>query len=349
MSIKFLDCTIRDGSYAINFNYSCEEIKSIIKGLDEAGVDFIEIGHGVGIGYWRKGFNLMPCSQDDQALIASKFIKKAKWGMFAIPGICQLSEIKKFADMGMKFIRIGFEAQKIKTAIPYIEMAKKTNMIVAVNFMKSYTESTKKIASIANELWKYGVDYIYIVDSAGGMLPEELKEYIHEIKNKNPDIKLGFHGHNNLGLAVFNSYLAVKEGVELIDVSIMGIGRGAGNTCFEQLVAVLIKAGYDVKVDLMKIMEISEKYISKYMKLLYTTPLDVISGLALFHSSYMPFIKEAAKKFKVDPKYLIMETSKTEKIDVTQEIVFEAAKRLKKLGKEGDWYKFYKNYYGLEQ
>jgi len=349
MDVKFLDCTIRDGSYAINFNYSCEEIKGIITFLDEAKVDFIELGHGVGLGAWKKGFKKSLCSDEENMKIANEVLKNSKWGMFAIPGICDMEDIKLAQDYKMPFIRIGFEPKKLRNAIKHIEISKKGNMVVAVNFMKSYTEKPKRFAKIAQEVWKLGIDYIYIVDSAGGMLPEELETYIKEVKDLIPDVKLGFHGHNNLGLAIANSLIAVKNGVELIDVSLMGIGRGGGNTYFEQLVAALIKTGYDIKVDLIKLMEVSERYISKYMKALYVSSIDVISGLALFHSSYMPMIKQVVKKYKVDPKYLIMETSKIEKIDVNEEIVEMAAKKLKKRGVEGDWYKFYKNYYGREQ
>jgi len=199
----FLDCTVRDGSYVVNFSYTCNEIAGIISGLEEAGVPLIEIGHGIGLGAWRR---------------------------FKKP--------------------IGFEPKKFKQAVPYIEKAKALNMIVSVNFMKSYTESPKTFAQIAKRAWSLGIDYVYLVDSAGGMLPEDIKSYMEELFSAVPEIKVGFHGHNNLGLAIINSLTAIEQGATLIDVSLMGIGRGGGNTYFEQLISILLKKGYPVNIDL---------------------------------------------------------------------------------------------------
>ncbi len=346
--VIFLDCTVRDGSYVVNFSYKCEEIAGIITELEKAGVPLIEIGHGIGLGAWRR-FKKPVCSDRENLNIASNLLTRAKWGMFAIPGICKFEDIEMAGDYGMPFIRIGFEPKKFKQAVPYIEKAKLLNMIVSVNFMKSYTETPNKFAQIAKEAWALGIDYVYLVDSAGGMLPEDIRNYIEELFNTVPDIKIGFHGHNNLGLAVINSLVAIECGAKLIDVSLMGIGRGGGNTYFEQLVAILLKKGYQIDIDLFKLMEISEKYIVKYERNNYTSSIDVISGLALFHSSYMPIVKRVAKEEKVDPKYLIIETSEIEKVDVNYKIVREAAYRLKKKGVYGDWYRFYKAYYGREQ
>ncbi len=347
--VKFLDCTIRDGSYAVNFSFSCREIEGIVKSLDEANVDFIEVGHGVGIGAHKKGFKKCDCSEEENILIALQNIKKAKWGMFAIPNICTIDDFKKYIDNGLRFVRIGFEPSKLSIAEKYIQIAKNSKITVFVNFMKSYTMPPKRFAQISKNVWDMGVDYVYLVDSAGGMLPEEVKTYIKAMKDKEAQMNIGFHGHNNLGLAVANSLAAIEEGAALIDVSLMGLGRGAGNTYFEQIVSVLIKKEYDIPIDLIKLMETSEKYLSKYMKKLYVSSIDVISGLALFHSSYMPYIKEISEKYKVDPKYLIMEVSKKEKIDITLQLVEETAKKLLKNKNYGEWYEFYKEYYGLEQ
>jgi 4-hydroxy-2-oxovalerate aldolase len=349
-NVKILDCTLRDGSYVNNFSFSADETYNIVKLLDSNGIKMIEVGHGIGLGASTNGFSKAIASDEEYMKSASSATNNSKWGMFCIPNIAKLSDIKKASEYGMDFIRIGIEPIKFDDSIPYIKKAQELGLIVCVNFMKSYTVSPKNFAKYVKKANEYNVDYVYIVDSAGGMLPSTLKEYILEIKKDNPNQKLGFHGHNNLGLAVANSLVAVENGVEIIDVSLMGMGRGAGNAYFEQFISVLIKSNYVVDLDPVELSKISEKFILKYMNNQYTSSIDVISGLAMFHSSYMPVIEKYAKEYDIDPRILIIEVCKIDQLNAQDELVKKIASSLNSLKNNDEkWKGHYNKYYGEEQ
>ncbi len=347
--IKILDCTLRDGSYVNNFKFTADETFNIVNELDNLGVDFIEVGHGIGLGTSSSGYTKAIISDEEYMKMASKAITNSKWGMFCIPNIGKISDIEKAAVYNMDFIRIGIEPTKFNDAIIYIQKAKELGLIVCVNFMKSYTVPPKEFAQYVKKANQYDTDYVYIVDSAGGMLPTVLKDYIEEIKKLNLNQKLGFHGHNNLGLAIANSLVAVENGVEIIDVSLMGMGRGAGNTYFEQFVSVLIKSNYTINLDPVELTKVSEKYILKYMNNQYISSIDVISGLAMFHSSYMPTIEKLAVKYNIDPRVLILEVCKIDQLNAEEKLVEQIAKKLLDREHEGIWRDNYNKYYGKEQ
>jgi len=329
-NFKFLDCTLRDGSYVINFNFSKLDTKNIVSALDEVGVDFIEVGHGIGLGASTNKFPKAAAKDEEYMQAASESCIKSKWGMFFIPGIGSTKDIFKAANYKMDFIRIGVNIEDYKETEKYIKIAKENSMFVAVNFMKSYASSPGAFLKASKFVNKIGADLVYIVDSAGGMLPHELNQYVQILK-KNSNIHFGFHGHDNLSLSNFNSLLCISEGAKIIDISLQGLGRSAGNASFETLIFLLMRYGFKLKIDPLKLLKISEKYIIPLMSSPgKTKSLDIISGYSQFHSSYMPVIDEVSNKFNLDPKELIIAVSAKEKSHVTKELAQKIAKKLKK-------------------
>lgn len=125
--IQIMDVTLRDGSYALNFQFTANDTIAIAKALENAGVMLIEVGHGVGLGASKAGYG--DAAETDEAYLqaAAKTLTKAKFGMFCIPGIATLEDIDMAADYGMGFIRIGTNVTEIADSKVYIEHAKKRN------------------------------------------------------------------------------------------------------------------------------------------------------------------------------------------------------------------------------
>lgn len=325
--MKVLDTTLRDGSYAINFQFTARDTAVIGGALDKAGVELIEIGHGVGMRASELG--LGQAAETDEAYLkaAADSIKKAKFGMFCIPGIATLEDIDRAADYKMGFIRIGTNVSEVGKSEKFIARAKKHGMYVSSNFMKSYTMEPKKFAEQAKLSQQYGTDLLCVVDSAGGMLQGELEQYFRAVQAV-CDVPLGFHGHDNLGLAVSNSLRAVELGASVVDSSLQGMGRSAGNAATENLVAALKRSGHDSGVDLLKLLDIGEKYIKPLIRRRGLGSLDVIAGYALFHSSYMGLIRKFSSKYRVDPRKLIIEVCAVDLVNPSAELVENVAKKL---------------------
>jgi 4-hydroxy-2-oxovalerate aldolase len=347
---EILDCTLRDGSYVINFKFSKNDTKNILSNLSVAGIKYIEIGHGLGLGASKRTIYKSKASDKDLMKIAEKLNLNTNWGMFCIPGIAEIDDIKELSNHGGKFIRIGSNIEDYKKQTRFIEQSKKCNLLVCSNLMKSYCITPKKFGMYAKHFQNIGADIIYLVDSAGGMFPEEIEKYFVEIKNQAPNIKIGFHGHNNLGLANINALKAYQLGFDFIDCSLQGMGRGAGNTVLEQFLCALARKSISLEIDIPKLMNISEGIIKKKLKKIKFNSIDTVSGMSLFHSSYMPIISKYSKKFKIDPKDLIIAVSRISKSTVKERTAEIEAKKISKVQKKkSQWKPFYDDYYGEEQ
>ncbi len=331
---KILDCTLRDGSYVNRFQFTASDTEYLCRNLEKAGIKYIEVGHGLGLGAYRKG-NEFSAAADDKAYIkaALKGAKKAKTGVFCIPGIATLDDIELAASCGIDFIRIGSNVNEIEASRKYVEKAKAKGLTVCANYMKSYAISPSKFAQKAKLSKAYGVDYLYIVDSAGGMLKEELIRYIRAVKD-NVDIEIGYHGHDNLGLAVSNSIEAMNNGASLIDTSLQGMGRSAGNASTEQVVLLLERMGINLGIDKIKILDLGFNFINSLISQTGKNPIDMVSGFALFHSSYIPIIRKYSNKYCVDPRMLIIELCKVDQINADPALVDKIASKLKRRSKE---------------
>lgn len=326
---KLLDCTLRDGSYVVDFQFTESDTISIAGALETAGFRYIEVGHGLGLGASENTKHIAAASDVEYMDAASQVVSNSKWGMFCIPGIAELDHLRMAADHGMDFVRIGTDVDKIDQSQPFIELARKLGIEVFSNFMKSYVLAPEAFAKLAAHAIGFGSELVYLVDSAGGMLPNEVQAFIEAVHAEDQSIVLGFHGHNNLGLAVANSLICLEHGVELIDTSLQGFGRSAGNTSTEQLLSVASRAGFATEVDPVQAMELGETLIRPLIEQRGLSSLDVVSGLALFHSSYMPTILNYAKEYRIDPRRLIIEVCKVDKVNLNRDVVEDLAKALK--------------------
>jgi len=340
--MKILETTLRDGSYTINYQFNISETQYISKILDEIGFEYIEIGPGVGFNASTVSIVKPAVSDEEYIKAARSVVKKSKLGMFFIPGIATEKNIEIAKDYKLDFIRIGTNINEYFDSFKYIELCKKNKIETAANLMKSYAVSPKEFAKIANECYKAGADYIYIVDSAGGMFPEDVKNFIIETKSLNPNINLGFHGHNNLGLAIANTSEAINNGVSIVDSSIRGMGRSSGNTITEKLVLALKRLGFNNNYNLNKLFELSERVILPYLSNKPESILDIIYGYAQFHSSFLGEIIKCSKKFNIDPKDLIIEYTKIDKLTINEQKLEEIAINLSKRHKPESIEPFYK-------
>jgi len=330
-SVSILECTIRDGSYLIDYQFTAEDTYIICTGLERAGFKFIEIGHGTGLRSSLAGKGVAAASDEEylEAARAALSGSLAKFGMFFIPGIGRMEDLDMAARYGMGFVRIGTNVTEIDQAKPYIEQAKSLGMLVSSNLMKSYAVTIDEFVKLAKKADEFGVDIITVVDSAGGMFPEEVREYVLRLRDAT-EKEIGYHGHNNLQLAVANTLEAIRCGATIVDSSLQGMGRSAGNTQTEILIMVLEKLGYDTGIDPFMTMDLGERVIKPMMNREQgVDDMSVIAGIAQFHSSFSKIIDDAARKYKIDPRMLIMEVSEINRINVTNELAEETAKKIR--------------------
>jgi len=325
---KILECTLRDGSYAINFQFTTENTRTIAGKLDALGFPLIEVGHGVGLGASEKMLGVAAATDAEYMKAASEAVKDNEWGMFCIPGIANLDHIRLAADHGMDFIRVGTDIADIEDSEDFIALAQSKGISVYSNLMKSYACSPEEFCNRIELSIGYGTDFIYIVDSAGGMLPVEIERYVYAVRNKFPDAQLGFHGHNNIGMGVANALHCADIGVQVVDTSLQGFGRSAGNTPTEQFISALIRAGYEVGYDPIDVMQVGEESIRPLIRNFGISSLDLTAGLSLFHTSYMKRVLGTAERYRVDPRRLIVALCEKDIVNAPEDLLEQLASEI---------------------
>jgi 4-hydroxy 2-oxovalerate aldolase len=325
--INLLDTTLRDGSYAVDFRFTCADTARICGGLEAAGLRYIEIGHGSGLRASECGLGRAAATDHAYLCAARDALREASFGMFCIPGIAVLDDVDMAADCGMGFIRIGTDVTRVPESEPFIALAKRRGLLVMTNFMKSYALPPKEFAREVRRSEAYGADVVYVVDSAGSMLPHESVEYFHAIREVS-DVPVGFHGHNNLGLAVGNTLQMADAGAVFLDSSLQGLGRSAGNAMTEALVAALHRRGHRTGVDLLGTLRLGYRLVAPLVREGGILPLDLVAGFAGFHSSFLPKLLESAARHRVDPAQLMIEVCGVDRVQLRDEVLEEAAGRL---------------------
>jgi 4-hydroxy-2-oxovalerate aldolase len=316
-----LDTTLRDGSYVRDFHFTEQDTFQLAQRLDQLGFELIEIGHGIGLGASEKQLGVADASDEEYMKAGSRAVVRGRWGMFCIPGIGEVRHLDLAASYGMGFVRVGTEVADVDKGRELIDAAIGRGIRVYANLMKSYAAGPADFAKQAVKPLEWGAEAVYIVDSAGGMLPHEIKTYIDALRSLRPEARIGFHGHNNLGLAVANSLLCAQEGVDVVDTSLQGLGRSGGNTPTSQYLAALARQGFATPFDLIDVMSASEELVRPVVQQKGLAMLDVISGFAQFHSSFLGRVQAAADTHGVDVRRLIVELCKLDKTRADQGLI----------------------------
>lgn len=326
--LSILDTTLRDGSYVVDFQFTFKDTETIASELDKQNIHFIEVGHGLGLGASENSRFKAAASDREYLEAAAMTVKNARWGMFFIPGVGRMEDIDLAAEYGMDFIRIGTNVTETEMSGPYIERAKHHGMYVFSNFMKTYAVPPGEAGKYAARVHSFGADVVCVVDSAGGMLPENVESYFRAIRENTP-VELGFHGHNNLGLAIANTLKAIDEGATVVDVSLRGLGRAAGNAVAEMLLFALKRKNVELGIDPLRLMNIAEEIIDPILKnYSQVDSLSIVSGYAQFHSSFMGTIMTYAQQYGIDPRELIIHVCLEDRVNPAEGLVKKISENL---------------------
>jgi len=322
-----LEVTLRDGSYLIDFQFTAEDTANIAAALESIGFNWIEVGHGLGLNASQAGKGIAAATDEEYLDATAQALKRAKWGMFFIPGIGREEDLRLAARYGMSFVRIGTNVTETVQAEPYIALAKALGLIVSYNAMKSYAVSPAQFGKVVAQVHGWGADIACLVDSAGSMDPDSVAAYIRAAKAESAS-PLGYHGHDNLSLAMANTLRAVEEGAVLVDSSLQGMGRSAGNTVTEVLVAILQGRGLVPHIDLKAAMDVGQGLIQPLLGKRGVDPMAVTSGLAKFHSSFTGKVQGYARKHNIDVRDLIVRLCQEDQVSAPDELLERLSREL---------------------
>lgn len=327
--IRIIDATLRDGMHAVSHQFTPDQMAAIAERLDKAGVKTIEVTHGDGLGGSSMQYGFAKSTDAEYIAAVSKVVKNANISVLLLPGIGTIEDLEVAIKAGAKTVRVATHVTEADIAEQHIKYAKENGLEAIGFFAMSHMASPEKIAEQAKLMESYGADMVIMADSAGTMLPNEVKSKISAIKAA-ISIPVGFHGHNNLGLAIGNSLAAIEAGAVSIDGTIRGLGAGAGNAQLEVLIAVLEKAGFSTGVDFYKVMDAAAEVLEPLMQrpqIIDNASLAI--GYAGTYGSFLLHAKRAATKFGVDVRDILIEMGLRKTVGGQEDLIFEVAYELK--------------------
>ncbi|PGK52190.1 4-hydroxy-2-oxovalerate aldolase [Priestia megaterium] len=323
--IKITEVALRDGSHAVSHQFTKEQVHNVAKALDEAGVPYIEVSHGDGLGGSSVQYGFSHTNEFELIETAVSVSKQAKISVLLIPGIGTETELKQAYDIGARMVRVATHVTEADVAAQHLHRAKELGMETVGFLMMSHMAPAQKLVEQAKLMESYGADTVYIVDSAGAMLPHQVTERVSALR-QSIGVNVGFHGHNNLSLAMANTLAAIDAGAQRIDGSVRCLGAGAGNTQTEVLVAVCERLGIKTGVDLYKMMDLAENIVSPILPVPQEITKDSLTlGYAGVYSSFALHAKRAAAKFGVDSRDILLELGKRKVVGGQEDMIIDVA------------------------
>ncbi|WP_078408784.1 4-hydroxy-2-oxovalerate aldolase [Priestia abyssalis] len=329
--IKITEVSLRDGSHVVRHQFTEEQVRNVSKALDEAGMHYIEVSHGDGLGgsTLQYGKSLV----DEMKLIeaAVEECKQSTVAVLLIPGIGTVHELKQARELGAGLVRVATHVTEADVSAQHIQLARELGMETFGFLMMAHSAPVEKLVEQAKLMESYGAQGVYITDSAGALLPHEVRKRVRALRGS-LDIEVGFHAHNNSSLAVANTLAAIEEGATRIDGSVRCLGAGAGNTQTEALLAVLDRIGVDIGIDLYKMMDLAEDVVGPILPGSQEIRKgSLVMGYAGVYSSFLLHAERAGKRFNLDPRDILMELGKRKVVGGQEDMILDVAAELAKV------------------
>ena len=247
--IKVLDCTVRDGGLINKWQFSDDFVRKVFLALSEAGVDYMEIGYKSSEKYFSRDENgaWKFCTEDDLKRIVGGFDNKMKLSAMADIGRVDTEDIIPQKDSALDMIRVACYVKEIDKGISLAHQCIDKGYETTINLMAVSKVLERDLDEALNDLSKSSVPVVYIVDSFGAMYSEQIHFLVKKYFAALPGKELGIHAHNNQQLAFANTIEAIIAGVNRIDATLYGMGRGAGNCPLELLLSFLKNPKFDIR------------------------------------------------------------------------------------------------------
>ena len=329
-NIKVIDTTCRDGMHAVAHQFTPEQIGQLAAGLEKAGVDYMEVSHGDGLGGSSINYGFGAASDKEWLTAARMELKNTKLAAMFLPGIGTMDDLRMAKDCGVEMIRVTVHCTEADITKQHVGLIRQLGMTPFGVLMMTHMVEPEKLLEQALLFQDYGAEVVYMMDSAGYLMPEQVKARVSLLAEK-LDIPVGFHAHANLQMQLPNTLAALECGASYTDGTLRGLGAGAGNTPTEVLAAVLLRNGYESGLNLHAAEDAAE--LLAKMDIFVPPCADAAAitiGYAGVYGSFARHAKTAALKYGVDARDILYACGERKVVGGQEDIIIEEAVKLAK-------------------
>ncbi len=334
-SFSILDCTIRDGGYYNKWQFDKTLVKNMIMALSTSGVDIVELGYKAPVSHKAEGFEglfrycnesqllfLKDCPVNFACMLDVKeFIREDQTVNFDLLETC----IVERKNSLFQWVRLAVYNNYYSQAIEIGKKLKSSGYYVSINLMGISLLTEEDIKQTLTITTKDSLDVFYIADSYGNLMTNDIVKLITLIR-KHYSGKIGIHTHDNMGLAFANTITAIENGVDYIDSSIIGMGRGAGNLKTEQILLYSFLKLKEEKRNPYNLMDIIDSYFLNLHKQ-YRWGWDytyMLSALQNIHPAYCQELRSGNQYSKEQVSFIFNELESSKKSAYNKESLLKA-------------------------
>ncbi len=323
------DPTLRDGNHAIGHRLTLEQITAYATAADAAGIPIVEVGHGNGIGASSLQVGVAAVSDREMLTAARRCLTRARLGIHCMPGFATINrDLRQAIELGVDVVRVGAHCTEADITERHIGFVREQGKEAYGALMMIHRVPAEVLIDECLKMQSYGAQGVVLMDSAGASLPHQVAAKIGAIAGA-LDVAVGFHAHNNLGMAIANSVAAAEAGATILDGTARGFGAGAGNAQLEVLVAVLEKLGYSTGVDLYGMLDAADLVEEKILEVVpRIRSISIVSGLAGVFSGFVKHVERIAAQYGVDQRDVFFELGRRKVVGGQEDLIVEVAQSL---------------------
>jgi len=325
---RVTDTTLRDGSHPMGHSYTREQVRAVVEGLDRGGVQVIEVTHGDGLAGSSMQYGFSATPELDLIADAAEVAERARIAVLLLPGIGTRKDLEAAAERGAQVVRIATQCTEADISEQHFGMARDMGLEPIGFLMMSHMREPGFLAEQAALMESYGASCVYIVDSAGAMLPEDASARVQAVKQA-VSVDVGFHAHDNLGVAMGNTLAAIDAGAQQVDGCLRGLGAGAGNAATELIAATLHKRGAGGQLDVFALMDVAEYVVAPMMPFQpFRDRASVTIGYAGVYSTFLLHAQRHGKRFGVDEREILIELGRRGAVAGQEDWILDVAVEL---------------------
>ncbi|MES4889590.1 4-hydroxy-2-oxovalerate aldolase [Streptomyces sp. NPDC096012] len=331
LDVRITDTTLRDGSHAMAHRFTEDQVRSVVRAVDRAGVRVIEVAHGDGLG--GSSFNYGFSAVDELRLIeaAAQEAERAAIAVLLLPGVGTVADLRRARDAGASVARVATHCTEADVSVQHFGAACELGMETVGFLMLSHRIGPGELAAQARVMADAGCQCVYVVDSAGALLPDDAAARVAAlVAELGEDAEVGLHGHQNLCLGVANSIAAQQAGARQIDGSLCALGAGAGNSPTEVLGAVFARMGLRTGVDLDALLAAAAEIAWPFIpRLPWADRSSIVQGFAGVYSSFLLHAERAAERYGVPAHEILRKVGEAGYVGGQEDMIIDVALTLR--------------------